>query len=263
MTALTQGVDDSRGLADVLTDVATFVRTAATDTRGSTDTNAKAVALGAMTDSAGLRDGVVSLGFVRGDFTDGVGSTDSATPAAPRFYVHGTAARGDRSATGEMLASTPSLSADWTFTVTSSGTATPPSAPPAAPSPPVVVGRWQLEDPVTSAVYQFTVNPRAQGGMILPPALTEKQTTTGQPITNEGAARATEMVVTGFLLTEAQYDVFVTWTVKPYRVFLTDDLGRQYVTFIKAFQPVLAKPHPTNLWFCTYTLRLLIFGRAS
>jgi hypothetical protein len=263
MTALTQGADDSRGLVDVLTDVAAFARTVATDTIGSTDNNAKALDKPVATDVRGLTDSVVNLTFVRGAFFDDRGLTDTATPAAPRFYVHGTAARGDRSATGEMLASTPVLSADWTFTVASSGTATPPSAPPATPSPPVVVGRWQLEDPVTSAVYQFTVNPKAQGGMILPPALTEKQTTTGQPITNEGAARATEMVVTGFLLTEAQYDVFVTWTAKPYRIFLTDDLGRQYVTFIKAFQPVLAKPYPTNLWFCTYTLRLLVFGRAS
>lgn len=188
--------------------------------------------------------------------------TDMVVPRIPRYYVHGTAARADRSATGHMLADTPILSADWTFTVVASGTHTPPPAPPATPSAPVTAGRWQLEDPVTSAIYQFTVNPKAQGGMIPVPTVSEKTTTTGQPISNEGAARASEMVATGFLLTEAQYDAFLTWVNKPYRVFLTDDLGRQYIAFVKAFQPVLAKPYPVDPWFCQYTLRVLIFGEA-
>ena len=194
--------------------------------------------------------------------TDDLGLVDTPGFRVPRNYA-GTAVRAPRTATVSATADMPNISGDFTFTVLASGTDGAPTLPPATPSAPLTLGRWQYEDPVTSAIYQFTVNPRTQGSPIAPPVLTEKQTTTGAPVTSEGMAKAVSMVLTGFCLTEAQYDDLLTWADKPYRVFLTDDLGRQFVVYTQAFQPVYDKSHPNNDWYCTYTLRLLVFGRAS
>lgn len=119
--------------------------------------------------------------------------------------------------------------------------------------------RWEFEDPVTLDTYEFEVNPSAGGT----PSYTKNfayrvpAAPDGKVIVFEGRDPAKTIEFSGRLLTEAQFNAFVTWWDKRYQVNVTDDLGRTFSILIQSFNPtrVRRRSHP---WTHDYSVEATI-----
>jgi hypothetical protein len=103
----------------------------------------------------------------------------------------------------------------------------------------MAVVRWTFTDPFTSDVYTFDVNPKEGGSPAYTRNLTQKSTAAadGKTLVFEGRANPLSMDFSGVLLTEAQFNAFVTWWSKKNQIQLTDDLGRTFWVVISEFTP--------------------------
>lgn len=160
--------------------------------------------------------------------------------------------------------STSGRTADITFTVQNADSFTPPTPPP----PPTIVsgaaGRWRFQDPVTAETWDFPINPSSEDSPVRPRTLTSHWTTAmedGQPIVFEGGRRARSWTIKGDVFTLADLNAVRGWR-RPYRVYVTDDLGRTFVVKVRrvATQPVRDVQYPEHH---TYTLTAMLFGVAT
>lgn len=119
--------------------------------------------------------------------------------------------------------------------------------------------RWTFFDPSTSDTYAFEINPNTGGSPDYKRNFAYSNTAAadGKTLVFEGRKTAPTLEVSGTLLTQAQYDAFVTWWQKRNQILMTDDLGRQFWVVIENFKPtrVRAVQHP---WKHTYSLSLTI-----
>lgn len=102
-----------------------------------------------------------------------------------------------------------------------------------------MVNRWTFEDPNTLETYTFAINPNEGGSPQYSKKFEYRNTSApdGKVIVFEGRDDPQTIEFSGTLLTQAQYDAFVTWWDKRYQVKITDDLGREFWIEIESFSP--------------------------
>jgi hypothetical protein len=119
--------------------------------------------------------------------------------------------------------------------------------------------RWTFYDPEMSATYSFEINPNSGGSPDFKRNFTYQNTAGafGKTLIFEGRGEPQKMELSGTLLTQAQYDAFVTWYLKRNQILMTDDLGRQFWVVIEEFKPtrVRSVQHP---WKHTYTISVTV-----
>lgn len=97
--------------------------------------------------------------------------------------------------------------------------------------------RWEFYDTYTTDTAVFEINPNDDGTPDRKKNLVTQVATApdGVVILTEGRDGVKEGTFSGTLLTQSQYDMFVTWFNKRYPIRLTDDLSRQFIIYIKDF----------------------------
>lgn len=103
----------------------------------------------------------------------------------------------------------------------------------------MAVVRWLFEDPVTLDSYEMEVNPSSGGSPNYTKKITYENTSApdGKVIVFEGRDEVRKLEFSGTILTEAQFNAFVTWWEKRYQVSVTDDLGRVFSIILESFDP--------------------------
>lgn len=118
------------------------------------------------------------------------------------------------------------------------------------------VVRWTFEDPVTSDIAEFYVNPKEGGSPSYAKNIVFKNTAgpDGRVIVFEGRPEVKELSFNGVILTEEEYDFFVEWFNKKNQFYVTDDLGRIFSIYIIGLdlRRIRAAMHP---WKHEYTVR--------
>lgn len=136
-----------------------------------------------------------------------------------------------------------------------------PPAPPVLSPVPAPVPRWRLQDPTDGTTFEFVINPRTVDSMQLARQLTPSTTTAvhGQAIVFEGGRRARRWSMSGTVLTLADLDALKAW-VKPYRLYVTDDLGRHFIVKVLGVKgtPVRDADNPGHH---SYVLTALMYGK--
>jgi hypothetical protein len=150
------------------------------------------------------------------------------------------------------------------FEVQRNGASPTSSSSSASPSPQEHLNRWQFEDPVTTEIYVLPINPTSASVPYPARQLADRQTTTGRFLTAEGNSRSVVWTLEGYIETEGQYDAFLDWSKKPYRLFITDDFGRQFVGLMLEFAPTPLAPQHSGGFFSRsrYTLTIEVLGEA-
>jgi hypothetical protein len=124
--------------------------------------------------------------------------------------------------------------------------------------------RFQLNDPTTNTSFSFPINPAQVSTMASQRTITSGTTTSpvGTPILWEGGKRGRAVTLTGDVLTLAQLNDLRSWCAKPYRVFMSDEIGRQWVVMFRSIKatPVHDNRNPEHH---TYILTLLLLGRVQ
>ncbi len=114
------------------------------------------------------------------------------------------------------------------------------AGPPPVPPIPVPPGlpRWKFYDPKVGETYVFEINPDTGGSPTYGKRVV-KQSTLGpgrSTLIVEGAPPATNIDFSGVTLSKTQLDAFVNWFNRRRAVQLTDDLGRQWMVYIKSVE---------------------------
>jgi hypothetical protein len=134
------------------------------------------------------------------------------------------------------------------------------TAPPANVQPGTGVKKWVFQDPATSDVYHFAINPNTMNSPYGPKKIEFAATTAidGQKLAFEGQSPPVEWQFSGTLLAQAQYDAFVTWSQKRNRIWVTDHYGRAWLCYITNFQPTAKRSHQFP-WAHDWEMTVLIF----
>lgn len=120
---------------------------------------------------------------------------------------------------------------------------------------------WVFTDLTNSTTYSLPINPRDDGSLQYEKQITYKNTSApnGKTLIFEGQDQPHNASASGTLLTQAQYDAFVTWFTKRHQIQIVDDLGRTMVVYITAFKPKrkLSRSFP---WRHEYTFDYVILN---
>lgn len=102
--------------------------------------------------------------------------------------------------------------------------------------------RWVLTDSTVPESYTMEINPNAGGSLGLQKNITTYQLTSddGEMVLYEGSDSPQLVVVSGTLLTQAQYNHMVYWYSKRRPIQLTDDLARTMWVYFAVFTPTRA-----------------------
>jgi len=126
------------------------------------------------------------------------------------------------------------------------------------------VVRWKFDDLTTLATYTFEINPASGGSPSFEKNLVYENTLApnGHALIYEGQDPVRELTWEGVILTQTHYQTYVDWWDKRHQIKLTDDLGRQYVIYIKSFQPKRERAvhYP---WKHSYTVTAVILDWLS
>lgn len=136
---------------------------------------------------------------------------------------------------------------------------------PVVPSPgPDGVLRYFLTDPTDSSTYSFPINPASSSTTAGQRVVTPGSTTSpnGTPLLWEGGKRGRTVTLNGTVLTLSDLEDLRDWCKKPYRIFMSDEIGRQWVVMFRSIKatPVRDVGHPENH---SYILTLLLLGRVA
>ena len=100
-----------------------------------------------------------------------------------------------------------------------------------------IVRKWKFFDPSTNEGYIFAVSPNADGSPQYEKSITYSNTAApdGLTLMFEGRDNPLTLSFSGTLLTQEQYQAFVTWFKKRHQILITDDLERQFMCYITKF----------------------------
>lgn len=103
----------------------------------------------------------------------------------------------------------------------------------------MAVVKWRFDDLTNSTFVVFDINPNAGGSPQLQKTITTQSTVApgGKTLIFQGADAVPQITFSGTILTQTQYDLYVTWFNKSHQLKLTDDLGRVTMIMITQFQP--------------------------
>lgn len=122
-----------------------------------------------------------------------------------------------------------------------------------------MVVKWIFEDPVTSEVYTFAVNPKEGGTPPYEKTMSYINTAApdGRVLAFEGRQKQQESQFTGTILEQSQYDAMLEWFTKRNQIYVSDDLGRVFTIYITKFDAkrIRAQSHP---WKHEYTVSYVI-----
>lgn len=165
-----------------------------------------------------------------------------------------------------VTATTPTLTATVSFSVTNPPTSYPvgqaPDSPPVLVAQTGVVRRWVLQDPTSGG--QSFIFPISPNKMSAPHAArvfaTEHSTApNGQPLTFEGASVGVDWTIEGTCRTQGFHDTLETFLSMPRRVYLIDHLGRAWTVSLEAIN--WSRLHEAyNDWAFTYQLKAIIYA---
>lgn len=101
-----------------------------------------------------------------------------------------------------------------------------------------MVVKWNFLDPAGSDSYTFEVNPLSGADPQYDKSITYQSTTApgGKTLIMEGQDKPLEISWSGTIISESQYDAYVTWFQKRRQIQLTDDLGRVFWIYISSFE---------------------------
>lgn len=100
------------------------------------------------------------------------------------------------------------------------------------------VVRWLFYDPVTTDEYELDINPAEGGSPQYRKNIVYQNTSApdGKVLMFEGRDNVQELEVTGTILEEDHYNALLEWYQKRHQIRVTDDLGRQFMIYITAFE---------------------------
>jgi hypothetical protein len=103
----------------------------------------------------------------------------------------------------------------------------------------MAIVRWTFEDPSTSEVYVFPINPSDGGSPSYEKNFVYENTSApdGKVIVFQGRNNPVKGTFSGTILHKEQYDAFVDWFNKKNQIYITDDLGRNFSIIIESFKP--------------------------
>lgn len=103
----------------------------------------------------------------------------------------------------------------------------------------MAVVRWVFTDPTTSDEYEFDINPAEGGSPQFRKNIAYQNTSApdGKVLMFEGRDATQELEITGTILEEDHYNALYEWWNKRHQVQVTDDLGREFMIYITAFEP--------------------------
>jgi hypothetical protein len=165
-----------------------------------------------------------------------------------------------------LTVSTAAGSATADFTVTNDPAAHPAPLPEAVGLPPEAVGgvSWQVVDPLDDSRWDFPYNP-TEATSPYPGGVFTLQATTyagGQALTWEGATRAHEWSIRGYLDTAAAYTQFERYVTSERRYWLLDHHRRWRLVSFESFDPKYRRSvlnGALNDWSFTYEVRMLVY----
>lgn len=98
----------------------------------------------------------------------------------------------------------------------------------------MAVVRWTFEDPVTSELHEFPINPKEGGTPAFKKNITTKSTSApdGQAILFEGRRDVQTGEFKGVVRSEDEYNDMVYWFNKHNQIYMTDDLGRTQTIYV-------------------------------
>lgn len=142
-----------------------------------------------------------------------------------------------------------------------------PAPLPAIPDPqpaPVEVAKWYVEDPTTTARTFWVYNPTETTSPYAAQQFALRTTTSpgGQALTWEGALRAQEWTLSGYLDTEAAYTALAGFVASERRYWVVDHRRQYRLVSFEAFDPAYKRSvvnGDLNNWSFTYTLTLLVY----
>lgn len=98
---------------------------------------------------------------------------------------------------------------------------------------------WTFYDPIDDETYSLPINPNDGAEAELNKNVMRKATTApgGRTILMEGNRDPAAFNFSGVILSQEQYEAFVTWFEKSRIILITDDLGREWQVYLVAFRP--------------------------
>lgn len=119
--------------------------------------------------------------------------------------------------------------------------------------------KWVFTDTATSTSYTWEVNANEGGVPSYKKNIVTKNTLApgGKTLIYEGQDEPLTLNWTGTILTQTQYDAFVTWFQKRHQFQITDHLAITYWVYITEFVPTRQRAihYP---WKFSYTMSALI-----
>lgn len=124
-----------------------------------------------------------------------------------------------------------------------------------------MVVRWRFDDPSDSSFHVFEINPDAGGSPSYIKNVGYQNTVApgGKTLIYEGADQPQTLEFSGNILSQDEFNAFITWFNKRHQIKLTDDLGRQMYIYITEFTPkrVRASLFP---WRHTYDVKATVIS---
>lgn len=101
------------------------------------------------------------------------------------------------------------------------------------------MAKWAFYDGYSLQDYIFEINPSEGGSPQFTKNIAQQSTAApdGKTLLFEGRDSPQTIEFSGTLLTEDQYNAFVTWYQKRRQIRITDDLGREFWVYITSFAP--------------------------
>lgn len=101
------------------------------------------------------------------------------------------------------------------------------------------MAKWTFTDTVVPISYTFEINPVDGGIPVFKKNVSTQNTLApgGKVLLFEGQDQPQTVTWTGTLLTQTQYEAFVTWFQKRHQILVTDDRGVQMWVYITDFAP--------------------------
>lgn len=130
----------------------------------------------------------------------------------------------------------------------------------------MTVIRWRITEPVSTDAAIVQINPNKMDAPTTARTMTFAWGEKWGLDIMRGIDRPTpprSWTFGGVLLTEAHYNLLLTWTKRLQVVHITDHLGRTFKVVIQKFDPVERLPTATKPWRADYTMTCLLLGEVA
>lgn len=119
---------------------------------------------------------------------------------------------------------------------------------------------WRFVDLNTGVSYAFEISP-SQEDMTYSKNVVwaNRHGPNDRTLIYEGQDKPRELSISGSILSQEQYETMMEWFDTRDRVYVIDDLGRNFLVYIREFSPVRERKF-SHSWYHTYTMRAVILS---